>query len=88
VVRAHPPLLRDRRRTHRQSRHVLRSARTSRASAEVDLAETGRVRRYTGHPFRYVTVDDHDNWTTWAEGAGYIVNRKPSVDAGCDPEPG
>ncbi len=52
------------------------------------LAETGRVRLYGGYPYRYVTVDDHDYWTTWAEGAGYIVNRKPSVDAGWDPEPG
>src|SRR5262249_58504563 len=34
-VRAPPPLLGDRGRTQRQSRHVLRSARTSRASAEV-----------------------------------------------------
>jgi hypothetical protein len=51
------------------------------------LEAVGSVRTYKGHPYRYVTVDDHDYWTTCASGAGTIVNRKPSSEAGWDPEP-
>ena len=42
---------------------------------------------FKGYPYRYVTVDDHDYWTTQASGTGgTIINRKPSADAGWDPE--
>jgi hypothetical protein len=51
------------------------------------LAEVGRVRTYKGYPYRYVTVDDLDYWTTVASGdSGAIINRKPSSEAGWDPE--
>jgi hypothetical protein len=34
-----------------------------------------------------VTVDDHDYWTTVARGdSGATINRKPSSEAGWDPE--
>jgi hypothetical protein len=52
--------------------------------AYLNASET--VRRYKGRPYRYVTVDDHDYWTTFAPGAGYIINRKPSGEAGWDDE--
>jgi hypothetical protein len=31
-------------------------------------------------------VDDFDYWTTHSEDAGTIINRKPSAQAGWDPE--
>ena len=50
------------------------------------LEETGRVRTYKGYPYKHVTVDDFDYWTTWADNAGTIINRKPTAEAGWDPE--
>jgi len=52
-----------------------------------------RTRRYSSKRADYdprpFIEDDHDYGTTWARGpgAGYIINRKPSADAGWDPEP-
>ena len=51
------------------------------------LKQHGTHRNYGGYPYLYVSVDGFDYWTTFADGAGYIVNRKPSDAAGWDPEP-
>jgi hypothetical protein len=40
----------------------------------------GRVKTFKGHPYRYVTVDDHVYWTTSSPyGAGRIINRRRAV---------
>ena len=44
----------------------------------------GKVGLFRGYPYRYVEVDESTYWLTRGEGAGYIVNRKPTVDAGWD----
>jgi hypothetical protein len=38
------------------------------------------------NPYRYVTVGAFDYWTTWAENAGAIIDRRPSAEAGWGPE--
>ena len=44
----------------------------------------GKVGLFRGYPYRYVEIDEFTYWLTRAEDAGYIVNRKLTVDAGWD----
>ncbi len=37
-----------------------------------------------GYPYRYVEIDEFTYWLTSGAGAGDIINRKPTVDAGWD----
>ena len=46
------------------------------------LKQHGTYRSFGGRPYLYVSVDGLDYWTTFAKGAGYIINRKPSDAAG------
>ena len=48
------------------------------------LKDTGTDAKYGGHRYRYVEVDGFTYWLTWAKGARYIVNRKPTSEAGWD----
>jgi hypothetical protein len=52
----------------------------------VALIQAGSVRRYRGHDYRAVTVDDFDYWLMRSNDAGWIINRKPSAEAGWDEE--
>ena len=63
---------------------VERDHRDEEFTAFVDLIGTGEVRFYEGYPYRHVSVDGWDYWLTWADGAGTIINRKPSDEAGWD----
>ena len=46
------------------------------------LTDHGKLRSYKGYPYRSVSVDGWDYWTTWASSACYIINRKRSAVAG------
>jgi len=37
-----------------------------------------------GYPYRYVEIDEFTYWLTSGAGAGDIINRKPTLDAGWD----
>ena len=52
----------------------------------VALIQAGSVRRYRGHDYRAVTVDDFDYWLMRSNDAGWIINRKPSAEADWDEE--
>ena len=52
--------------------------------AFVALIQKGSVRRYRGHDYRSLTVDDYDYWLMASSDSGWIINRKPSTDAGWD----
>jgi hypothetical protein len=54
--------------------------------AFVALIQDGRVRRYKGYDYPTVTVDDFDYWLTRGNDSGWIINRKPSAEAGWDEE--
>jgi hypothetical protein len=56
-------------------------------SAFVAFVHGGPIRRYRGGGYHCVTVDDRDYFLTHAGDARWIVNRKPSVEAGWDEEP-
>lgn len=47
-----------------------------------------KVRRYAGRQYHYVEVAQQTYWLTWGGGARWIINRKPTAEAGWDPEPG
>jgi hypothetical protein len=47
----------------------------------------GRIRRYRGGRYHCATVDGWDYWLTHSGAGGWIVNRKPTAQAGWDAEP-
>jgi hypothetical protein len=53
----------------------------------VALVRSGPIRRYRAGRYHCVTVDEHDYWLTHAGSDGWIINRKPSAEAGRDEEP-
>jgi hypothetical protein len=53
----------------------------------VALVRSGPIRRYRAGRYHCVTVDEHDYWLTHAGSDGWIINRKPSAEAGWDEEP-
>jgi hypothetical protein len=54
--------------------------------AFVARIQDGRVRRYEGYDYPTVPVDDFDYWLTRGNDSGWIINRKPSAEAGWDEE--
>ena len=48
------------------------------------VKELGSRRRYGGHRYWTIAVDDMTYWLTFGGGAGYIINRKPTAEAGWD----
>ena len=53
----------------------------------VAFVRSGPIRRYSGGRYHCVTVDEWDYFLTHAGSDGWIVNRKPSPEAGWDPSP-
>jgi hypothetical protein len=66
---------------------VERDHRGEAFSAFVTFVRSGSIRRDKGRRYFCVTVDEWDYFLTHAGAAGWIVNRKPSAEAGWDPEP-
>ena len=66
---------------------VERDHRGEAFDAFLALVRSGPIRRYRGGRYHCVTVDEHDYFLTHAGEDGWIVNRKPTVRAGWDPEP-
>jgi hypothetical protein len=55
-------------------------------TAFVEYLEThGEVGIFEGYHYRYLEIDEFTYWLTHGVGAGSIINRKLTVDAGWDP---
>jgi hypothetical protein len=46
------------------------------------VKEEGTRRLYKGWRYWTLSLDGHDYWLTWAGGAGRVINRKPTAEAG------
>ena len=66
---------------------VEREHRGEAFDAFVAFVRSGPIRRYRGGRYHCVTVDGFDYWLTHGGADGWIVNRKPTAEAGWDAEP-
>ena len=48
------------------------------------VKQRGKVGRFRGYPYRYVEIDLFTYWLTFGRDAGWIINRKPTLEAGWD----
>ena len=48
------------------------------------IKEEGGKRLYRGWRYRMIVVGAYTYWLTWAGGAGRVINRKPTDEAGWD----
>jgi hypothetical protein len=66
---------------------VERDHRGEAFDAFVVFVRSGPIRRYRGGRYHCVTVEGFDYWLTHGGSGGWIVNRKPTAEAGWDGEP-
>jgi hypothetical protein len=66
---------------------VEREHRGEAFDAFVAFVRSGPIRRYRSGRYHCVTVDGFDYWLTHGGADGWIVNRKPTAEAGWDAEP-